>query len=53
MMLFVVDPPIYGRLDAGVSSTIATHQPAETTMAPAPASNCQDRRTSPPGPATR
>ena len=31
-MLLVVEPPMYGR-EAGQSSTIATHQPADTTIA--------------------
>src|SRR5262245_14105162 len=34
----LVDPPTYGRAEAGVSSTAATHQPAATTT-DAPAAN--------------
>ena len=42
-MLLSVEPPTYGRSAAGVSRSITTHQPAATTSAPAPASNCQMR----------
>ena len=28
-MLLFCEPPMYGRLDAGQSATIATHQPAD------------------------
>ena len=31
---FVWLPPMYGRAEAGTSSTIATHQPADSTMVP-------------------
>ena len=40
----VCDPPMYGRMLAGTSSTMATHQPAETITAPSAASRCQTRR---------
>src|SRR5882757_2362933 len=43
-MLLFVEPPTYGRLPAGVSSTIAIHQPADTTIANPDASNCRMRR---------
>ena len=52
-MLSFVDPPTYGRPAAGVSMTMATHQPAATSSAAPPASSCQQRRSSRGGPATR
>jgi hypothetical protein len=53
MMLFVVEPPMYGRDDAGTSSTMATHQPADTSTASPPASSCRIRRPSFGGPKSR
>ncbi len=37
------EPPMYGRDDAGHSSTIATHQPPETTSASVAAASCPNR----------
>ena len=48
-----VDPPMYGRSAAGVSSTAAIHHPAETTIASAAASSCRTRRQNGTGAATR
>src|SRR3984885_4992993 len=42
--LLSVDPPMYGRSAAGVSSTAAIHHPAETTLAHAAASRRTPRR---------
>ncbi len=44
---------MYGRADAGTSSTTATHQPPATTIASPPASSCRTRRHSPVGATTR
>src|SRR5262249_26055306 len=45
---FVCDPPMYGRSDAGTSSTTATHQPlAPTKAAPATTSRRTQCRTDP------
>ncbi len=44
---------MYGRDDAGTSSTIATHQPADTSTASPPASSCRIRRPSRGGPKSR
>ncbi len=52
-MLLFVDPPKYGLSAAGVSSAIATHQPAPTITPPRPASSCQSLRRSRAGPAHR
>jgi hypothetical protein len=52
-MLLVWEPPMYGRDDAGHSSTIATHQPAAATMAAPAASSWPSRRASDPGAAAR
>ena len=51
--LLSVDPPMYGRSAAGVSSTAAIHHPAETTIASAAVSSCRTRRRSDTGAATR
>ncbi|SCD80272.1 hypothetical protein GA0115239_108623 [Streptomyces sp. BpilaLS-43] len=37
------DPPMYGREDAGHSSTSATHQPPATTIARADTPSCPNR----------
>ena len=42
-MLLSVEPPTYGLLAAGVSRSIATHQPAAATSAASPASSCHSR----------
>ena len=52
-MLLSCEPPMYGRLAAGQSATIATHQPAETTSAAPAASSWRSRRRSGVGAATR
>ena len=52
-MLLSGEPSMNGREPAGHSATIATHQPALTTIAAAPASSCHRRRRSPVGAATR
>ena len=52
-MLLVCEPPMYGRVEAGTSSTIATHQPAATTIAAPATSSCRTRRQNPVGAATR
>ena len=44
---------MYGRHDAGTSSTMATHQPADTTKATVARTVCQMRRRSPVGAARR
>ena len=43
-MLLSDEPSIIGREPAGHSATIATHQPALTTIARPPASICAMRR---------
>ena len=52
-MLLSEEPSIIGREPAGHRATIATHQPALTTIARPPASICHRRRRSPVGAATR
>jgi hypothetical protein len=52
-MLLPCEPPMYGRLPAGHSSTSATYQPAETSTATAAPSSCRIRRQKPVGAATR
>jgi hypothetical protein len=52
-MLLVWEPPMYGRADAGVSSTIATHQPAAATIAAPAAASWPSRRPSDLGAAAR
>ncbi len=44
---------MYGRAAAGTSSTIATHQPADTTSASPASSSWRTRRPSPVGAITR
>jgi hypothetical protein len=51
--LSVRDPPMYGRLPGGESSTTANHQPTAGTMATPAASSCHTRRRNPVGAATR
>ncbi|SQC30254.1 Uncharacterised protein [Rothia kristinae] len=51
--LLVCDPPMYGRSDAGVSITSATHQPAATTRAASAAASPASRRRSVPRASTR
>jgi hypothetical protein len=51
--LLVCEPPMYGRLDAGVSCTAKIHQPADATIATPPRRSCQIRRPSFGGPANR
>ncbi len=43
-MLLSCEPPIQGRADAGHSSTIATHQPAASTIEPKATSSGTTRR---------
>ena len=52
-MLLVVDPPMNGREALGHNSTIATHQPADTTIATPVSASCQMRLPSLGGPAMR
>jgi hypothetical protein len=52
-MLLSVVLPTKGRAAAGVSRTIATHQPALARSAAPPTSSCQIRLPSPGGPQTR
>ena len=52
MELFV-DPPMYGRADAGHSVTAATHQPADNNSAAPPANSCKTRARSRGRPAHR
>ncbi len=49
----VCEPPMYGRLLLGQSSTTATHQPDETTRATPASRMCQSRRRKPVGAAIR
>ncbi len=44
---------MYGRAEAGISSTIATHQPPETSSATPASSICRTRRQNPVGATTR
>ena len=44
-MLLVCEPPMYGRLAAGHSTTSATNQPDETMTARAAAPTWRTRRT--------
>ena len=48
-----VEPPMYGRFAAGVSTTIAIHQPAPATIETAITMPWRRRRTREPGAATR
>ncbi len=50
---FVCEPPMYGRAEAGQSSTIATHQPPATSIAAPAPSTCRIRRRSGVGAASR
>ncbi len=52
-MLLSVVLPTNGRLAAGVSRTIAVHQPAVTSRAAPPTSSCQKRLNSLGGPQIR
>ncbi len=52
-MLLCWEPPMYGRDAAGQSATIATHQPAATTIATVASVTCPIRRRSEVGAATR
>ncbi len=45
-MLLSCDPPTYGRSAAGVSTTAATHHPADTSMARPAAASWRTRRAS-------
>ncbi len=44
---------MYGRIDAGTSSTIAMYQPAETTIAKPESTSCTSRLPSFGGPAIK
>ena len=52
-MLLCWEPPMYGRDAAGHSATVATHQPAATTIARVASVTCPIRRRSVVGAATR
>ena len=43
MIEFVCDPPMYGRMSAGMSSTMAIHHPADAISAIPAASSCRKR----------
>ena len=52
-MLLFCEPPMYGRSDAGTSSTMAMYQPADTTIARPASSSCTMRLPSLGGPKSR